>query len=402
MKKSFKTVQEALAKQREVLDKLANLDEIAQTRELNEEEKNTLAALQREHTSNQREIAFMNQQQAAATAAAREDVDKNQVLREHLIAVRNGKASREVTLLPVSDNAGGSITDSGAINLTIHELIPTLQEGLGLPPTLRIVTGVTGNDVWPVSVDDAKIKEMGENVRVGRQELHFDKITATARRLAMSIGISNNAIDDAAFDVLSFVQSKFTLALKDYLAQKLYSQGKWTGNAGPFSGLTPAGTIEIKSGVTYKEILKAVAQFTNKGFDDSQVCLVIDAITEAELKATKKDEDAGFIIENGLLAGYRYVVSHYINTTNSVADGELTTTPDRYLGIGYFQWMAVQQHGVNRFNVDSTSDEVAASNLVAMTLNTNFSFTDLSTKINKKGGTTTQAFALYKLTQPQA
>ena len=102
------------------------------------------------------------------------------------------------------------------------------------------------------------------------------------------------------------------------------------------------------------------------------------------------------------MAGYRYVVSHYINTTNSTTDGELTATPDRYLGIGYFQWMAVQQHGVNRFNVDSTSDEVAASNLVAMTLNTNFSFTDLSTKLNKKGGTTTQAFALYKLTEPTA
>ena len=169
MKKPFKTVNEALAAQREVLDKLANLDEIAQNRELNEEEKNTLAALQRENSSLQREITFMNQQAAATATAQRETVDKNQVLREYLIDVRNGKASREVTLLPVSGKEGASITDSGAINLTIHELIPTLQEGLGLPPTLRIVTGVTGNDVWPVSVDDAKIKEMGENVRAGRQ-----------------------------------------------------------------------------------------------------------------------------------------------------------------------------------------------------------------------------------------
>ena len=155
MKKPFKTVNEALAAQREVLDKLANLDEIAQNRELNEEEKNNFAALQRESSSLQREITFMNQQ-AAATASAREEVDKNQVLREYLIDVRNGKASREVTLLPVSGKEGASITDSGAINLTIHELIPTLQEGLGLPPTLRVVTGVTGNEVWPVSVDDAK------------------------------------------------------------------------------------------------------------------------------------------------------------------------------------------------------------------------------------------------------
>ena len=118
MNKKFKTVHEALAKNREILDQLANLDEIAQTRELNEEEKKTLAALQREHQGLTREITYMNQQ--AAAASHREEVDKNQVLREYLIGVRNGKASREVTLLPVSGNAGGSITDSGAINLTIH------------------------------------------------------------------------------------------------------------------------------------------------------------------------------------------------------------------------------------------------------------------------------------------
>ncbi|MCI6828890.1 MAG: hypothetical protein MR924_06495, partial [Prevotella sp.] len=82
MKKSFKTVQEALAAQREVLDKLANLDEIAQNRELNEEEKKTLAALQREHIVNQREIAYMQQQQAAATAAARETPNKGAIMRE--------------------------------------------------------------------------------------------------------------------------------------------------------------------------------------------------------------------------------------------------------------------------------------------------------------------------------
>ena len=33
---------------------------------------------------------------------------------------------------------------SGAIELTIHEMIPTLHEGLGPPETLRIVTGVVG------------------------------------------------------------------------------------------------------------------------------------------------------------------------------------------------------------------------------------------------------------------
>ena len=69
MNKEFKTVQEAFAKNREILDKLASLDEIAKTRELNEEEKKEFADLQREYQGISREITYMNQQAAAAAAA---------------------------------------------------------------------------------------------------------------------------------------------------------------------------------------------------------------------------------------------------------------------------------------------------------------------------------------------
>ena len=68
MKKSFQSVNEVLAAQREALDKIANLDEIAQKRELNEEEKKTLAALQREHESLKREASYMLQQQQASSS----------------------------------------------------------------------------------------------------------------------------------------------------------------------------------------------------------------------------------------------------------------------------------------------------------------------------------------------
>ena len=144
MKKSFQTVNQALAAQREALDKIANLEETAQKRELNEEEKNTLAAVKREHESTQREISYMLQQQQAA-GIKREEKSKGEILREALKGIREGKVSRELTLGKNDGNVGGSITESGAINLTIHDIIPTLNEGLGLPSTARIVTGVTGN-----------------------------------------------------------------------------------------------------------------------------------------------------------------------------------------------------------------------------------------------------------------
>lgn len=397
MNKKFKTVQEALAHNREILDKLANLDEIAQTRELNEEEKKTLAALQREHQGVTREITYMNQQ--AAAASQREVKSKNAIMREALDFLR-ANPQRELTLGTVSSNAGGSITESGAIALNIHDLIGTLNEGLGLPSTLTLVTGVTGNDLWPVSVDDVDLEELGENVEVNDQNLHFDNIQAVAHRVSLAVSVSNSAIDNATFDVFSFVQGKFQLALRRYLAKKIYSQANFTGVKGPFSNLASSGDIEIADGKTYKNILKAVAQFTNKGFDSSMVVLVIDAITEAELKATKKAEDAGFVIENGTLAGYPYVVTHYINTTLDSDNKTLKPTTDRYIGIGYFNYLALQQHGTVSMRVDNSSAAQARKNLTTFVFNSAFSATDLSTKLNKKGGTTTQAFALYKLTEP--
>ena len=399
MGNNFKTVQEAFAKNREILDKLANLDEIAKTRELNEEEKKAFADLQREYQGISREITYMNQQ--AAAASHREVKSKNAIMREALDFLR-ANPNRELTLGTVSSNAGGSITESGAIALNIHDLIGTLNEGLGLPSTLTLVTGVTGNDLWPVSVDDVDLEELGENVEVNDQNLHFDNIQAVAHRVSLAVSVSNSAIDNAAFDVFAFVQGKFQLALRRYLAKKVYSQANFTGVKGPFSNLTSAGTIEIADGKTYKNILKAVAEFTNKGFDSSMVVLVIDAITEAELKATKKAEDAGFVIENGTLAGYPYVVTHYINTTLDSDGKTLKGTTDRYIGIGYFNYLALQQHGTVSMRVDNSSAAQARKNLTTFVFNSAFSATDLSTKLNKKGGTTTQAFALYKLTAPTA
>ena len=397
MNKKFTTVKEALAYNREILDKLANLDETAKIRELNEEEKKTLAALQREHQGVSREITFMNQQ--AAAASHREVKSNDAIMREALDFLR-ANPNRELTLGTVSSNAGGSITESGAIALNIHDLIGTLNEGLGLPSTLKLVTGVTGNDLWPVSVDDVDLVELGENVEVNDQNLHFDNIQAVAHRVSLAVSVSNSAIDNAAFDVFGFVQGKFQLALRRYLAKKVYSQAAFTGVKGPFSNLASAGNIEIADGKTYKNILKAVAEFTNKGFDSSMVVLVIDAITEAELKATKKAEDAGFVIENGTLAGYPYVVTHYINTTLDSDGKTLKATADRYIGIGYFNYLALQQHGTVSLRIDNSSAAQARKNLTTFVFNSAFSATDLSTKLNKKGGTITQAFALYKLTEP--
>jgi hypothetical protein len=250
------------------------------------------------------------------------------------------------------------------------------------------------------------MEEYGEIETCGEQTLNFADITPTPKRVALTVTVSNTAIDNAAFDVIGFVQQKFSIALRKYLAKKIYSQAAWAGNKGPFSGLTPQ-TI-VLGDKAYENILAAVATFSDKGFFEGKVCISMDRVTEAKLKATPKIAGAagGFVVENGLCCGYPYTVSHYVNT--ELSGSRLVATSDRFIEIGYWEWFALQQHGNVRMVVDGTSAQVAKDNVTKIVINTEWSMTDLSIYIN--GGTPTgdpatyptQAFGLYKIVDAES
>ena len=94
------------------------------------------------------------------------------------------------------------------------------------------------------------------------------------------------------------------------------------------------------------------------------------------------------------------MLTHYINT--ELSGNNLVATATKSIGIGYFEWFALQQHGDVRFVIDPIT--LADKNVTRLILNTAWSMTDLSVYINGgtpvsdgHGGYTypTQAFALY-------
>ena len=399
-----KSKDELQVRYREIQDRMGELNVTAAEgkRSLTADEKVEWEALTREAELVNMEL--QGQMNDEELAKHREHVSKGEQLREYLRQTKEAGSKREILLWPTQTNTTANITASGAIQLSIHEMIPTLHEGLDLPADLRIVTGVEGNELWPVSVNDVEMEEVGEVEALKDQVLDFANITPVQKRVGLKVPVSNMAIDNAAFDLMGFVQSKFTLALRIYLAKKIYSQAAWNGNKGPYSGLTKAGDIEIGANA-YKNILKAVAKFSDKGFFEGDVTLIMDRETEAELKATPLISGAagGFVIQNGRCAGYPYIVTHYLNTT---LDGTtLVPTEKKYIAFGYFEWFALQQHGQVRMVVDPVT--LADKGVTRVILNTAWSMTDLSTRIN--GGTPvtgsdgqvtypTQAFALYEVT----
>ena len=378
---------------REIQSRMSELNEKAykEQRKFTEAEQNEWDTISREKMVVEGELrAQLNEMELKKYD---EHKSAGERLREVLKETRDAGKQRETILLNAAGgNTTANIEASGAINLTIQEIIPTLHEGLGLPDQLKIVTGVEGDEVWPVSTNDVEMEEVTEVAQLNDQVLDFQKIQPTPKRVGLKVPVSNMAIDNAAFDLMAFVQEKFRIALRKYLAKKLYSQANFSGNKGPFSNLSPAGTITLGSGNEYASILDAVAQFSDKGFFEGDVCIILDRVTEAKLKATPKIAGAagGFVIENGLCAGYPYVVTHYLNTTLSGSD--LVPTDGRCIGIGYFEWFAVQQHGSVRMLIDPVT--LCDYNITRVVLNTAWSFTDLSKYINGANNTT-QAFALY-------
>ena len=389
---------ELQARNRELQSKMAELNDKAykESREFTEDEQREWNALSREKLLNEGELRSMLTERELAKFE--EHKSKGEMLREVLRESAKTGNKREILLTSGTNSSGTSnttanITASGAIELTIHEMIPTLQEGLELPESLRVVTGVTGNEVWPVSVNDVEMEEVGEVAQLADQELNFAKINPQLARVGLKVPVSNMAIDNAAFDLMAFVQEKFTIALRKYLAKKVYSQADWSGIKGPFSNMASSGTITLGSGTEYADILQAVANFSDKGFFEGDVTLILDRVTEAKLKATPKIAGAagGFVVENGLCAGYPYIVTHYLNTELN-SDNKLVPTSGKSIGIGYFEWLALQQHGDVRMVIDPIT--LADRNVTRVILNTAWSITDLSVYINGANNTT-QAFALY-------
>ena len=333
----------------------------------------------------------------------RENRDRNVMFREYIQAVKEKRTSNTVTLAPKTTPDGTSIKESGAVALTIKDLIDTKVEGINLPANLNMLTGVVGDVLWPLSVDDAVASVANEVAQIGEQALAFANQKASSERVAVAIAVSNKAIDNADFDLIGFVSYKIRKAIAIMLAKRVFSHANWNDTfKGPFSLVTP-GTITKGTGFA-KALAMAVASIADQGFE-GEPTIVIDKVTEAELKYTPANNFNGntdAVIKDGKLAGYNYVTSGHINGKLTGDNEYVSEAPTkRFIGIGYFEYLALQQHGEVRFGIDNASAAVQGRNSTVFTLNTDMSMTELSQKINGTGAAP-KAFALFEILNPSA
>ena len=386
------------ARNRELQANLRSLYTTAEKekRELTVDEQAQERAYNQEIADNHREIMMSGDEKAIA--ALRENIDRNKQYREYLQGVREKRENATITLAPKTPADGSSITESGAIFLRIEDIIDTKENGLGRPEGQSFVTGVEGDELYPYSINDVELEEVGEVDAINDQALDFTNIKVQSRRVSLSVGISNKAIDNAAFDLVGFVLYKVAKAWEIYFAKKNYSHAAWTGNKGAFSQVTPETvTFGNNIGAIIDEKFGEIAE---AGFDDLGV-VVISPAMEAKLKHTFEGNGvaAHAIIENGLLCGHPYVSTKHVNYKLN-GSGKYVKDSDEYIGLGLFQYLPIQQHGEVRQTVDAVSAAVAKENKTVVVFNTEISITELSSKVNGNTNGKPQAFKLLKVQFP--
>ena len=297
---------------------------------------------------------------------------------------------REITLLPKRPDDASCLDASGAIRLAVHDFLPDLTGNLDLPPGLDLEYGVEGHEVWPVSINDIEIDEEDEVGELSDQDLQFSVMRgAKPVRAGITVEVSNMAIDSAGFDLLSYLRLKFELAERRYLASHLYSMARWDGNNGPFSG-AHASQWTIPQGSLYDSIMAQMTLLELEGYDTRRAVIIMDRKMEVRLKCTPiRPEEGRMVIQDGLCCGYPYIANKYYNTELN-EQGRLVPKAADSVSIGLFNWFKVAQHGDARLTIDGKSEQISKKNCTSITLNTAWSFTNLSEKVN--GGTGVQAF----------
>ena len=336
----------------------------------------------------------------------REDMGKQ--LRERIKACALEKRAESTTILALKDTEGGNtaanLEAGGLIPIEIKPIIDTKVPGIETPDDLVMVMGVTGTQVIPYSINDVQFTVNGEVTKVDEQALDFANIQASPVRVAASVPVSFRAIDNAAFDIIAFITYKFQKGWAMFRALHVYAHGEYTKLQSPFGKVTPVEiTLDENIG---KNLAIEIAKMYDKGFEGDPE-IIMDKTTEVDLKFTKlipgTTDSNRTVIEDGKCVGYRYKVSPYVDysiASNGVATKDkVGDTPVRYIAIGHFGYLAEEQRGELRFNIDGTSSANFDRGTVAIGMSTDYSLTELSGKVNGGDGTP-QAFALIKLVEP--
>ena len=346
----------------------------------------------------------------AELAKIRSNEDKAKELREMINdCYTHKRAANATTILANAITSGGdqnntaNLEAGGLIPIEIKPIIDTKVAGVELPDDLVMLTGVSGTQVVPYSINDVKFTVEGEVTKVAEQSLDFANIKTQPVRVAASVPVSRRAVMQASFDLIGFLAFKFQKGWAIFRALHVYAHGEYDKLEMPFA-TCPVVELTLDANIG-KNLAKEVAKLYDKGFEGDPE-IIMDKTTEVELQFTPRIAGTTgdrTVIEDGKCCGYRYKVSPFIDYAINASGVATKDATYRYIGIGHFGYLNEQQYADIDFNVDGTSQENFDRGVIALGMGTDYSLVELSKLVN--GGDNNnphkpQAFVLIKLIEP--
>ena len=390
-----------------VWNRIDELDEASKTRELTAEEvKEQRSLIDESAKLSTRAKALAS---GAELAAIQSREDKGKELRAMISdCFAHKRAANATTILANAITSGpdqnttANLEAGGLIPVEIQPILDTKVPGIELPDDLKMLTGVTGTQVIPYSINDVKFTVEGEVSKVAEQALNFANITTSPKRVCASVPVSRRAVAQAAFDIIGFLVFKFQKGWAMFRALHVYAHGEYDKLQSPFAQVDVEElTLDENIG---KNLAKKIADLYDKGFEGDPE-IIMDKATEVDLKFTKlipgTTDSNRTVVQDGQCVGYRYKVSPYIDyaiASNGTASKDATY---RYIGIGHFGYLNEQVYADGiEFNVDGTSQENFDRNVIALGMGLDYSLVELSSKVNGNANGKPQAFKLIKLVEP--
>ena len=417
-------------RQLEIMTKLDEMDEKTNVREAkmrtltSEEQKDELAKLQAEQREQDIKYDALVRESAGLSARAKamatgKDLEQIREREDYGAKIRelvndcftNRRAANATTILAnaitegADQNTTANLEAGKLIPVEIRPIIDTKVPGIELPEDLVMVTGVTGTQVIPYSINDVKFTVEGEVTKVAEQALDFANITTSPKRVAASVPVSRRAVANAAFDIIAFITYKFQKGWAMFRALHIYAHGAYTALQSPFAQVTVEElTLDENIG---KNLAKKIAEMYDLGFEGDPE-LIMDKTTEVDLEFIKlipgTTDSNRTVVQDGRCVGYRNHISPYIDysiASNGVATKDkVGDTPVRYIGIGHFGYLNEQVYADGiEFNIDGTSSANFDRNVIAMGMSLDYSLVELSSKVNGNTSGKPQAFKLIKLVE---
>ena len=423
-------------RQMDIMTKMDEMDEKTNAREakmraltseeqkgtITDEQKRELETLKAEQRSQDIEYDALVRESAGLSARAKamatgKDLEQIREREDYGAKIRemvndcftNRRAANATTILANAittgddQNTTANLEAGGLIPVEIKPIIDTKVPGIELPEDLVMVTGVTGTQVIPYSINDVKFSVEGEVTKVAEQALDFANITTSPKRVAASVPVSRRAVANAAFDIIAFITYKFQKGWAMFRALHIYAHGNYAKLQSPFAQVDVVElTLDENIG---KNLAKEIAKMYDLGFEGDPE-IIMDKTTEVDLTFTKlipgTTDSNRTVIQDGQCVGYRYHVSPYIDYSIN-AQGVATKGEDRYIGIGHFGYLNEQVYADGiEFNVDGTSQANFDRNVFGLGMGLDYSLVEMSSKVNGNTSNKPQAFKLIKLVEPMS